>query len=68
MMVPFIRWFRIDRIFVNLPMAELRDFQCHSLTVGTIGDLSIPSDHISVRLVIECPRKKHPTTPSSGVG
>ena len=29
---------RIDRMFLNLPMSELRDFQCHSHTVGTIGD------------------------------
>ena len=37
---------RIDRIFVTLPMAELRDFQCH----------------IPVRLAIECRRKQqdHP--------
>ena len=37
----------IDRIFTNLPMAELRDFQCHSHTVGTIGDKSISNDHVT---------------------
>ena len=39
-------------------MAEPRDFQCHFHAIGFIGDKSIPSDHIPVRLVIECPRKK----------
>ena len=49
---------RIDDIFVRPPMADLRDFQCHSHIVGTIGDKSISSDHIPVQLVIECPRKQ----------
>ena len=49
---------RIDRVFVNLPMAKLRDFQCHSHTIGTVGDKSEPGDHITVRLVIECPRRE----------
>ena len=39
-------------------MAELRDFLCHSHTIWTIDDKSVPSDHIPVRLVIECSRKK----------
>ena len=47
----------IDRVLVNLPMAEMRDFQCRSHTVGTIGDKSVPSDHIPVRHVIERPRQ-----------
>ena len=42
----------VDHIFTNLPMAELRDFQHHSHTVGTIGEKSVPSDHIPVRLAI----------------
>ena len=37
-------------------MTELCEFQCHSHTVGTVGDKSIPNDHVPVRLVIECPR------------
>ena len=48
---------RVDRGLVVLLMAEMRDFQCHSHTVGTIGDKSVPSDHIPVRLVIERPRQ-----------
>ena len=55
---------RIDRVFVNLPMADLRDFQCHSHTIGTIGDRSVPSiDHTPVRLVIECSRSEHMNHP-----
>ena len=42
----------------NVPMAELRDFQCHLHTIGAIGDRSFPSDHIPVKLVIECSCKK----------
>ena len=49
---------RIDRVFINLPMAELRDFQCHSHTTGSNGDKSVTSDRIRVRLAIECPRTK----------
>ena len=33
-------------------MAELRDVQHHSHTVVTIGEKSVPSDHIPVRLAI----------------
>ena len=44
---------RIDRIFTNPPMAELRDFRCHSHTIGTIGDKSVPSDHIPFWPTIE---------------
>ena len=49
---------RIDRIFINLPTAELRDFPCHTHTVASIGDKSVPSDHFPVRLAIECLRMK----------
>ena len=45
-------------MFVNLPLAELRDFQGHSYTIGTIGDGSVPSDRIPVWLAMECPRSK----------
>ena len=48
---------RIDRNFVNLPMTELRDSQCHSHTVGTIGDKTMPRDHIPVRIAVECPKE-----------
>ena len=36
---------RIDRDLLNLPIAELRDFQRHSHTIGITGDKSVPSDH-----------------------
>ena len=44
-------------------MAELRDFQCHSHTIETIGDKSAASDHIPVRLAIERPRRKQQDHP-----
>ena len=47
-----------DRIFTIFQMAESRDFQCQSHTVETVGDRSIPSDHVPVRLIIECPRHR----------
>ena len=31
---------RIDRIFINLPMAEIRGFQCHTHTIGTMCERS----------------------------
>ena len=46
---------RTDRIFVNLPMAEARDFHCSSHVVENLGKKSIPSDHAAVRLVIQKP-------------
>ena len=54
---------RTDRIFTIFPMAELRDFQCQSHTVETVGDRSIPSDHVRVRLIIECPRNEQSDHP-----
>ena len=35
---------RIDRIFINLPMAEARDFHCHSHVFENLGNRTIPSD------------------------
>ena len=49
---------RIDRIFVNLPMAEARDFHCYSHVVENLGNRSIPSDHAAVRLVIQKPTNR----------
>ena len=46
---------RIDRIFINLPMAEARDFHCYSHVVENLGKKTIPSDHAAVRLVIQKP-------------
>ena len=44
---------RIDRIFINLPMAEARDFHCYSHVFENLGNRTIPSDHAAVRLVIQ---------------
>ena len=43
---------RIDRIFMNLPMAEAQDFHCYSHVFENLGNRTIPSDH-AVRLVIQ---------------
>ena len=37
---------RIDRAFINVPMAETRDFD-------NLGERSIPSDHVTVRIVVQ---------------
>ena len=46
---------RIDRIFINLPMAEARDFHCYSHVFENLVNRSIPSDHAAVRMVIQKP-------------
>ena len=43
--------YRIDRAFINLPMAEARDFHCFSHVLDNLEKRSIPSDHAAVRLV-----------------
>ena len=35
---------RIDRAFINVPVAEARDFHCYSHVSDNVGDGSIPSD------------------------
>ena len=57
-------------MFINLPMAELRDLWCHCHTVGSMGEKSVPSDHIPVRLTMECTRQaagppRHPAIAGS---
>ena len=42
---------RINRIFVNLPVAEARDFHFHS----HVFENPIPSDHVPVRVVFQTP-------------
>ena len=42
---------RIDRAFINLPMAEARDFRCSSHISDNLGERFIPSDHVAVRVV-----------------
>ena len=49
---------RIDRIFINLSMAEVRDFHCSNHVVENFGKKSIPSDHAAVRLVIQKPSRR----------
>ena len=44
--------------FVNLPMAEARDFHCSSHVVENLGKKTIPSDHAAVRFVIQKPSKR----------
>ena len=46
---------RIDRIFINLLMAEARDFRCSFHVVENLGQKTISSDHAAVRLVIQEP-------------
>ena len=44
---------RIDRAFINIPMAEARDFRCYSHVFENLGKRSTPSDHAAVRVVIQ---------------
>ena len=44
---------RIDRIFINLRMAEARDFHCHSHVFENLEKRSIPSGHAAVRIVFK---------------
>ena len=46
---------RIGVAFINLPMAEARDFHCYSHVLENLGEQSIPSDHAAVREVIHKP-------------
>ena len=46
---------RINRAFINLPVAEAHDFHCYSPVLENIGKRSIPSDHAAVRVVLQKP-------------
>ena len=46
---------RIGRIFINVPMAEARDFHYCPHVFENLGNRTIPSDHAAVRLVIQKP-------------
>ena len=37
-------------------VAEERDFPCHSHVTNNLGERSIPSDHVAVRVVIQRPQ------------
>ena len=52
---------RIDRIFA--PMAEARDFHCHSHVFENLGKRTIPSDHAAVRFVIQETHKSRTPEP-----
>ena len=49
---------RMDRIFINLPMAEAPDFHCYSHVFENLENRTIPSDHTAVRLVIQKPTNR----------
>ena len=49
---------RIDRIFINLSMSELRDFHYYSHVFENLRNRSIPSDHAAVRIVIQKPTNR----------
>ena len=47
---------RIDRAFINVPMAEAHDFRCHSHVLDNLGELSIPNDHVAIRIDVRKPQ------------
>ena len=44
---------RIDRAFINVPVAEARDFHCTSHVSDNLGERSIPSDDVAGRIVVQ---------------
>ena len=46
---------RIDRAFINLSVAEARDSHCYCNVSDNLGERSIPSDHVAVRVVVQKP-------------
>ena len=46
---------RIDRAFINIPMAEARDFRCRTQTVDYFRNRSLPCDHTAIRFTIQKP-------------
>ena len=52
-------------VLIAFSSADLRNFQCHAHSIGSVGDSSARSDHIPVRFTIVYPRVKqqdHPVT------
>ena len=45
----------IDRAFVYFPMAEACDFHCYSYVSDNLGERSIPSDLVAIRVVVQKP-------------
>ena len=49
----------MNRAFINVPIAEASDFHCHSHVTYNLGERSMPSDHVTIRVVVRhC--KAHP--------
>ena len=48
----------LSDFFINLPMAEARDFHCYCHVFENLGNRTIPSDHAAVRLVIPKPKNR----------
>ena len=38
--------------FINVPMADARDFHCHSHVTDNLGERCTSSDHVAIRVVI----------------
>ena len=49
---------RIDRAFINIPIAEACDFHCYSHVTDDLGDRTLLSDHVSTRINIPKPASK----------
>ena len=49
---------RIDRAFINVPVAEARYLHCYSHVSDNLGERSIPSDHVAVRIVVQEPTSR----------
>ena len=49
---------RIDRAVINVLVAEARDFHCYSHVSDNLGQRSIPSDHVAVRIVVQKPTNR----------
>ena len=44
-----------DRAFINVPMAEARDFHCHILVTDKLGERSKQRHHVAIRVVRQKP-------------
>ena len=44
--------------FAHAPTAEVRDFHCYSHVSDNLGELSIPSDHVAERIVVQKPTNR----------
>ena len=44
--------------FINVPVAEARDFHCYSHVSNNLGERSIPSDDVAVQIVVQKPTNR----------